>query len=65
MSNSKSKRGPLLTQRATLIILLSVIVAVSAGILTYFVQPSLAAAFLAGGAAGGAAIQVFDKMVGT
>lgn len=55
---------PLLTVRATVILLLALIVGAAAGGLTYLAHRSLPGAVLVGGSATGGAILLFNTMIG-
>lgn len=54
---------PLLTIRAAVVLLLAALTAIGAGLLTYFARRSIPEALLAAGAAGGAAIGVFNRLI--
>ena len=60
----ESEPTPLLTVRATVILLLAVLVGITAGVLTYLAQRSVPGAVLAGGGATGAAIALFNTIIG-
>lgn len=59
-----TRPGPLLTVRAAVVLLLALLVGIAAGVLGYFVNGGLAAAALLGGGAVGAALALFDKLIG-
>jgi hypothetical protein len=56
---------PLLTLRASVVLLLAVVVGVGSGALSYLVQHSVAEAVLCGGGATGAALVLFNSIIGT
>ena len=60
---TQSPPDPLLTVRAAVILLLSLLVGVAAGGLTYLVRRSLPEAVLAGGAATGSALLLFNTLI--
>ena len=55
---------PLLTVRAAVILLLALLVGITAGLLTYLADSSVPGAVLAGGGATGAAIALFNTIIG-
>ena len=57
-------RGPLLDQRAALILLISLLVAIAAGVLTWCAHQSSPEAVLAGGAAFGATLALLHQVIG-
>jgi len=58
------KETALLSLRAAVILFLATLIGITAGVLTYHDQSSLAAALLAAGAAWGGSIAVFEKLIG-
>jgi hypothetical protein len=56
--------GPLLTVRAALILLLALVTGAAAGILGYLSQRSVPAAVLVAGSAAGAALMLFNSLIG-
>jgi hypothetical protein len=56
--------GPLFPLRTALVLLFAVVVGAGAGGLTYLSTTSVTAAVLAGFAAFGAALALFDRMIG-
>lgn len=59
-----SPSGPLLTVRATVVLLLALITGVLAGVLAYLGDHALPAAVLVGGGAAGAAVLLFHAVIG-
>jgi hypothetical protein len=55
---------PLLTVRAAVVLLLSLLAGVSAAVLTYLAYHSVPGAVLAGGSAAGGAILLFNTVIG-
>ncbi|MYS95592.1 MULTISPECIES: hypothetical protein [Streptomyces] len=55
--------GPLLGLRSAIVLMLGVLVATGAGVLTYLVQQDAATAVLAGGAAFAGAVLFFHKII--
>ncbi|WP_345475899.1 hypothetical protein [Actinoallomurus oryzae] len=62
-SRSTSNPPALLTLRAALVLLLAVLTGAVAGTLTYFARRSIPEALLAGGAATGGAIGLFNRLI--
>jgi len=59
-----SGKEPLLSVRATLVLLSAFVVGLLAGLVAYFVERSLAGAVMVGGASAGAAVGLFHQLVG-
>lgn len=57
-------RGPLLDQRAALILLISLLVALATGVLTWCAHQSPPEAVLAGGAAFGGTLALLHQVIG-
>ena len=55
---------PLLTVRATVILLLALLIGITAGLLTYLAQHSVPEAILTGGGATGAATALLNTIIG-
>lgn len=58
-----TEQPSLLTLRAALVLLVSFVVAVLAGVLSYLLDQSVPAAVLVGAGAAGAALALFDKVI--
>jgi zinc transporter ZupT len=63
-NTQQNDSGPLLGLRSTLVLLLGVLTAIGAGVLTYLAQRSLPAATLAAGAGFGAGVMFFHAIIG-
>ncbi len=63
MTSSTPDPGPLLTVRASVVLLLALVVGVLAGGLAYLAQRSVPAAVLVGGGAAGAALLLFHTVI--
>ncbi len=61
---SAPPEDPLLTVRATLVLLLATLIGVAAGALTFVTSHSLASAVLTGGAAAGGVLALAPKLIG-
>jgi hypothetical protein len=60
---SKPSADPLLTVRAAVVLLLALLAGAAAAVLTYLEYHSVPGAGLAGGAAGGSAILLFNSVI--
>jgi hypothetical protein len=61
--SSSARPGPLLSQRAVLILITALIIGTTTGVLTYLAGKLIVDAILAGGAAFGTAVPVLHKLI--